>query len=220
MNSTFVTFKQAVKPFQTIYDKFTTVRNNSQLDETAGESIHAYTRNFLEQYKDKLTPDEKGSILENYISLWRNCKFHSADGKYDAETPKLTGFNLQNADFYSLAFCYLKFEDVNFQCANFSSSVLSASEFINCNLCGASASKFGNLGGNKFIGCDLTKVRFEYANLWLSTYKHCKLDGAWINTHELQRGVQPLFDDCSGKPVFPKHPDYFYKSEGVPSLGM
>lgn len=160
-----------------------------------GKTLYHYTKDFLEKNQDKLSPIEKGKVLEKYIDVWRknNCRYHinstdyandyvgsvftSAKVEYDESLPMIVGFNLAQASLNHIRDSYLMFLSVNLKQADLSTAKLVASHFENCDLRGAVVYNT-NLNLCYFKKCDVSKVDYTRSLLHEVYFNACNLQGS------------------------------------------
>lgn len=167
------------------------------------KELYVLTKNFLDKYKNQLTPAEKGTVFNEYIETWKNldCKLSIKDtdyaglytkssfGKYgdnyNDRVPMMAGFNLSGAIIKGFHPDFI-FPDVNFEKADFSYATLPHSHFENCNLNSLKTLRRStNLNQCQFKksainGNDLRQISLSEASITYCSIINTQLpDGVW-----------------------------------------
>lgn len=162
------------------------------------KEIYEFTKNFLEENKDKLSPQDKGEILNFYIYFWEGsgCElsiesteyaekykghtFGKYGDLYPAKRPMTAGFNLSNADLSKNKAHDVVFLSVNFRGAKFSGVQLTYSHFGDCDLTDVNATN-ANLNQCRFVNSDLRNMLAFRSMLGGATFGGCDLRGAALD---------------------------------------
>lgn len=157
------------------------------------KTLYTFTKNFLEDKKDKLSPQDKGEILNFYIYFWNGsgCELNISNteyaekykghtfGKYGdlypAKSPMTAGFNLSNVDLSKIKAQDIVFLSVNFRGANFSGTQLQYSHFGDCDLTYVYA-----------VNANLNQCRFVNSNLRYMPAFMSMLDGVTFGGCDLR----------------------------------
>ncbi len=175
------------------------------------KKIYLYTKEFLDNNNDNLSPTEKVVILKKYIELWamakcilhiqdtayseqyKKSKFSKYSDSYNQYSPMLAGFNLQGALLGNLHSSALIFLSVNFEKADFSNVEFPYSHFENCNLSEIKVTNNTNFNQCRFTKCNLEKAGLQSENFCEVVFNRCnfrKADFKKANLYKVH------FDEC------------------------
>lgn len=154
------------------------------------KKFYTDVKEFFDVYKDNLTPQQKSSLFNDYIKLWKAavCKLDIQDLKnspyvkeeyaqqsynnfslsqtsYNEFAPMTAGFNLAGACFKSLV-------DSSEKTFNFNDLI-----FLSVNFKGADFSNV-NLTYSDFHNCDLSDVKTDNTNFCKNLFRSCNLEKA------------------------------------------
>jgi uncharacterized protein YjbI with pentapeptide repeats len=171
--------------------------------EVFSKEVYEFTKNFLEENKDKLSRKEKGDVLRLYIKRWvgYGCELHIKDteyaeqykeefsnklASYPSSRPMTAGFNLAGADLTMIDTNDIMFLSVNFKGANCCRTIITHSRFIDCNLSSVNT-----------VGANLNQCKFEKSNLEGIILSH-RITGVCLNECDLRNASLHGLDEAQG----------------------
>jgi len=159
------------------------------------KQMYLETKNFLDEHQDALTPDEKFTVFNAYVALWRKIQgvldleeidaaeryqekcFGKYDGDYNCFVPMCLDFNLKDINFGKFFASDMIFINVNFSGADLTNASLPYSHFLECNFID---SKLVNANFNqcRFDTCHLEGVDLRSRNLCETGFINCYMHSA------------------------------------------
>lgn len=206
-------------------DAFMNQMKQFESEHASGMMIYIYTKKFLEQHKDVLSPQEKGELFVKYLRLWEKMRctlsisntdyaqmYESSsysyryNWQYIPSWPMLAGFNLQGAIILDVCYpSFLVFPSVNLMQAHFPNVKLYDAAFKNCDLSQVNFTN-ANFGKSSFTQCNLKNACLKHTSLNEVTFYKCELQ----NTHFPETDfINLLFHECNLSDIYFKIPDYF-----------
>lgn len=183
-----------------------------------GKELYDTCKNSIEEFKDELTPKEKGEIILNYISIWRATKSclsiedigldkeqflklakqfnseHAAEWLY---THKLNQVMFAGLNIANTKIKHLVMTDAIFYLTNFEKSDIGFDareiHFLTCNFSGACPKDAGLLKSH-FLNCNLQDADFTNVDFSHAEFKSCN-----VSNLTYEEGSLRHFRDCSNE---------------------